>query len=308
VALIFILFLFSFFFFMQDMMANQSNILGLCINTTDYIQQLVHEGGAKFALNQSQCICLAQTLQKSTKSIVGILSHNDEFLNNCALLLKELFRILERAKLLVQECYGDKWWRATLLQIHNEEAFRDLLMDLKSCHDDIYGHLKGQWIGQLDQSRNDVSFSLSTISELGVVDHRELLRQLQATVESTHSSSKNKDLDVELKIAAYLLERYDNQGNNVNGGHHVEVDAHLGWEGSIPLGEGAFGNVKKTTWFGLPCAKKVQVLGEMEDGDESFKKEVAILASVNHPIQMSSSSYVVAENLRNSSVSLLWSF
>ena len=175
-------------------MANQSNILGLCILNTEYIQRLVHEGGAKFALNQSQCTCLAQTLEKSTKNIASIFSNADELLNNCDLLLKELFRIIERAKLLVQECYGEKWWHVALLQIHNEEAFQDLFMDLKSCHDDIYQHLKGQCVGQLDQFKNDVNISLSTMSELGIEDHRVLMRRLQATVESTHSSSKNKDL------------------------------------------------------------------------------------------------------------------
>ena len=265
------------------MMANQSNILGLCILNSDHLQRLVHEGGAKFALNQRQCACLAQTLEKFTKSIESIFSNTDEFLNNCDLLLKELFLVIERAKFLVQECYGEKWWHVALLQIHNEEAFQDLFMDLKSCHDDIYRHLKGQCVGQLDQFQDDASFSLSTMSDRGIEDHRVLVRRLQATVESTHSSSKKKVAIEESTIATYLLKRYDNQGNNVNGGHHVEADARLGWRGSSPLGEGAYGNVVKSTWFGLPCAKKVQGLGEKEDGDKTFKKEVAILASANHP-------------------------
>ena len=265
-------------------MADQSNILGLCICNTNYIQQLVREGGAKFALNQSQCICLGQTLEEVTKNIASIFSHADEFLSRCDLLLRELFRIIERAKLLVQECYGEKWWHAALLQIHNEEAFQDLFRDLKSCHDDIYQHLKGQWVGQLDQFKNDVSLPSSTMSELGVIDHRVLVRQLQATVESRHSSSKNKDLEEELEIAAYLLERYDNQGNYVNGGHLVEVDAQVGWGSSRLIASGAYGSVEETTWFGLPCAMKVQGLDErLENGDKTFKREVAILASVNHP-------------------------
>ena len=121
------------------------------------------------------------------------------------------------------------------------------------------------------------------MSDLGIEDHRVLVRQLQATVISMHSSSKDKVASEESTIAAYLLKRYDNQGNYVNGGHHVEVDARLGWQGSSRLGEGAYGNVEKSTWFGLPCAKKVQRLGEKEDGDKTFKKEVAILASANHP-------------------------
>ena len=63
----------------QDMMANQPNMLGLCIVNSDYIQRLVREGGAKFALNQRQCACLAQTLEKFTKSIENIFSNTDEF-------------------------------------------------------------------------------------------------------------------------------------------------------------------------------------------------------------------------------------
>ena len=272
-----------FLFRMQDMMANQSNILGLCICNTNYIQQLVREGGAKFALNQSQCTCLGQTLEQITKNIYSIFSHANEFLSKCDLLLRELFRIIDRAKFLVQECFSEKWWLVALLQIHNEEAFQDLLRDLISCHDNIYQHLKGQWVDQLDQLRNDVSFTLSTMSALGVEDHRVLVRRLQGSVKSTHSSSKNKVVNEELTIAAYLLERYDSARNYVNGGHLVEVDARVGWGHSILIGSGVCGSVEKTSWFGLPCANKMQVLGEMEDGDKSFKKEVGILASVNHP-------------------------
>jgi hypothetical protein len=238
------------------MMADQSNVLGLCICNTNYIQQLVREGGAKFALNQSQCICLGQTLEEVTKNIASIFSHANEFLSSCDLLFRELFRIIDRAKLLVQECYGEKWWHASLLQIHNEEAFQDLFRDLKSCHDDIYQHLKDQQVGQLEQLeqfRNGVSLPSSTMSELGVEDHRILVGRLQATVESRHSSTKNKDLEEELEIAAYLLERYDNQGNYVDGGHFVEVDAQLGWGSSRLIASGAYGSVEETTWFGLVC-------------------------------------------------------
>ena len=228
-------------------MANQSNVLGFCILNIDYIKQLLHEGGVKFALNQSQCICLVQTLEKFTKSVENAFSHTDESdLNSCDLLFKELFVIIERAKLLVQECYGEKWWHASLLQIHNEEAFQDLFMDVKSCHDDFFQHLKGQCVGKLDQFQEDVSFSLSTMSELGVEDRRVLVRRLQTTVESMHSSSKNKVASEELTITAYLLKRYDNQGNYLNGGHHVEVDARLGWRGSSPLGEGLYGNTGRS--------------------------------------------------------------
>ena len=145
-------------FYLQDMVANESNILGLCILNSDYIQQLIREGGAKFSLNQRQCASLAQTLENFTKSVATIFSNINECPNNCDLLLKELFLVIERAKLLVQECYGEKWWHVALLQIHNEEAFQDLFMDLKFCHDDIYRHLKGQCVGQLDQFQDDVSF------------------------------------------------------------------------------------------------------------------------------------------------------
>ena len=267
-------------------MANQSNILGLCIHNINDIQQVVSKGGVKFPLNRYQCNYLAQTLQQITKSICRISSYANEFPNNCELLLKELFGIIERAKLLVQECYGEKWWHVALLQVHNEEAFQDLIMDLKSCYDNIYRHLKDQWVGQSDQFRNDVSFSLSTMSELGDKDHRCLVKQLLAIAKPIYSSSKNKVLeDGELTIAAYLLERYDNLNQEfLNSGHLVEVDARRGWKKSEFLANGAYGSVEKTTWFGLPCAKKVQNLGEpIEGGDKIFKKEVAILARANHP-------------------------
>ena len=69
-----------------------------------------------------------------------------------------------------------------------------------------------------------------------------------------------------------------------SGGHHVEVDARLGWGRLNPTW-------KRCVWeawrkqLGLVChvQRRCKVWVKMEDGDKTFKKEVAILASANHP-------------------------
>lgn len=266
-------------------MFKQSKCWGLCIITTNYIQQLVYKDDTSFTLNQSQCMCLAQTLEQTIKNIIGLFSHVNELPIDFDLLLTELFRIIERAKLLVQQCCSEKWWHAALLQFNNEEAFQDLIMDLICCYDDIFQHSQGLWGILLGKHKLDVmSFSLDTMRKLATNDQHALIRQLHAIIKTTQSSSDNNvGRDDESTIATYLMQRFDMQEINVEGGHHVEVDARLGWGDSIQIGGGVFGKVEKSTWFGFPCARKVQILGDSEGGDKIFKKEVAILARVNHP-------------------------
>ena len=161
----------------QDIMFKQSKRWDLCIFTTNYIQQLVYKDDTSFILNQSQCMCLAQTLEQTTKNIIGLFSHVIELPNNFDLLLTELFRIIERAKLLVQQCYSEKWWHAALLQINNEEAFQDLIVDLKCCYDDIFQHSQGLWGVLSEKHKFDVMcFSSKTMQKLANDDQHALIR------------------------------------------------------------------------------------------------------------------------------------
>lgn len=129
---------------MQVGMYKHSKLWKICIKTTSHIQKHMIEV-CNFTLNQNQCLYLAQKLEEIIKNIQGIFSHIGEFPNGFDLLLKELLQIIEKAKLLVEQCCSQKWYHAALLQINNEEAFEDLFMDLEHCYDDICQHAKEQW-------------------------------------------------------------------------------------------------------------------------------------------------------------------
>ena len=236
-----------------------------------------------FILNQNQCFYLAQKLEEIIKNIQGIFSHIGELPNTFDLLLKELLQIIEKAKLLVEQCCSEKWYHAALLQINNEEAFEDLFMDLEHCYDDMCQHAKDQWGEKMEVcfDYHQVNFLPST-KRLKLVndDKHALMRKLEATIGTSQPLHVNNNFEEEFKIAVHLLKRFKIPTNfAIDDVSHFE-----GWGRMDPIGQGQLGVVQKTSWFGFPCAKKVQMWDESRNGtDKIFKNEVAILASANHP-------------------------
>ena len=46
---------------------------------------------------------------------------------------KDLFRIVNKGRILIEECCSENWVDATVIQLNNKEWFRELLSDFKSC-------------------------------------------------------------------------------------------------------------------------------------------------------------------------------
>jgi serine/threonine protein kinase len=264
---------------MQVVMYKHSKLWEICIRTTIHIQKHMIEV-CNFTLNQNQCYYLAQKLEEIIKNIQGIFSHIGELPNSFDLLLKELLQIIEKAKLLVEQCCSQKWYHAALLQINNEEAFEDLFRDLEHCYDDICQHAKDQWGEQMEVSfeYHRVNFLPST-KRLKLVndDKHALMRKLEATIGTSQPLHENNNFEEEFKIAVHLLKRFEKPFS-------IDVSHFEGWGCMDSLGQGQYGIVQKTSWFGFPCAKKMQMWVESKDGaDKIFENEVAILASTNHP-------------------------
>ena len=262
-------------------MYKHSKLWEICIRTTSHIQKHMIEV-CNFTLNQNQCFYLAQKIEEIIKNIQGIFSHIGEFPNGFDLLLKELLQIIEKAKLLVEQCCSQKWYHAALLQINNEEAFEDLFMDLEHCYDDICQHAKDQWGEQMEVcfDYHRVNF-LSSTKRLKLVndDKHALMRKLEATIGTSQPLHENNNFEEEFKIAVHLLKRFKIPTNFA-----IDVSHFEGWGCMDSIGQGQHGVVQKTSWFGFPCAKKVQMWVEsINDADKIFKNEVAVLASANHP-------------------------
>lgn len=258
-------------------MCKHSKLWEICIRTSSHIQKHMIED-CNFTLNQNQCLYLSQKLGEIIESIQGIISHVDEFPNSFDLLLTELLQIIEKAKLLVEQCCGQNWYHAALLQINNEEEFEDLLMDLENCYDDIFQQAKDHCGEQFNYHR--VKFLPST-KRLKLIndDKHAFMRKLEATTKTSRSFHENDNFEEEFNVAVHLLKRFEKPTNFAIDQSHIE-----GWGCMDPIGQGVHGVVQRTSWFGFPCAKKVQVWVESINGaDKVFKNEVAILANANHP-------------------------
>jgi tRNA A-37 threonylcarbamoyl transferase component Bud32 len=250
-----------------------------------------NEGGdvQKFVvLNRWQCCHLANKLSKMK---VWILQkhQNLQTIPRATLALQHLLRVVQRANVLVQESYRSEfsWLRAAVLQAGNEEAFVGIVQDLKWCAHILNSTLmSGRSTSQeilcvgnrenLDWLQED--HSLGTEADL---DKRELLENL--TRFKQHHSSFQKHGDA---IQQYLLKRYSQHASD----WAVEGDLpFLLWDiegdNALPvieqLGQGAFGQVHKTSWWELDCAMKT--FPAATEWNTEFRKEAVIWTSLKHP-------------------------
>jgi hypothetical protein len=73
------------------------------------------------------------------KTTLDIIKENLSKLTTCneivELLPYDLHQVVTKVNDIVEACCSQKWWVEAIFQLHNEDAFMDILPDLKLCID-----------------------------------------------------------------------------------------------------------------------------------------------------------------------------
>ncbi|KAG0566742.1 hypothetical protein KC19_7G084400 [Ceratodon purpureus] len=112
------------------------DFLDLCEQNLQSIADLVSRGSL---LNRRQCLDLSTKLSQTTQNIRQLVDQcGGGSTNLFRSALENLFRYLEKAKVLVSKCGDEHWWVAATFQIRNENAFREILLEVSLCYNTIY--------------------------------------------------------------------------------------------------------------------------------------------------------------------------
>lgn len=262
----------------------EADYLSLSVDSVHDLALLVSEG---LQLNESQCQDLSSKLVQTVVNIQKLVPPSGPLKVPFGPALKNLYRVLEKAKLLVCQCCATDWCRAAVFQIHNEGAFREVLLEVRLCYNVIYEVTKGiirDWVWPLIQAldlRQSTLFLPAPESKVrkdqetlkrrlqhvaGTSDDRNsyLARYLLGKLESTSAARMNADLSV--PDASLWMNETEPQGT---------------WKLQRVIGSGSGAScVCCYEWLGIPCARK-EFHCRVADG--IFRKEAAILAHLNHP-------------------------
>jgi hypothetical protein len=194
---------------------------------------------------------------------------------------KELFRIIKKADLIVQECSDEALnLKSILLEMDNICAFVAVVDDWQSC----------------------TRLFTKDIDNLPWVSVHSTLKQLKA-----QDIQKNKEL-WDPRIAELRRLMSDTGGSRT--GERINFADYLQWrvqnvmnaddlpQGPLPLcdlasdpeakrgdflGMGAFRSVSQYTWFGMSLAQKSFNPFLSEEQERDFENEVGVMVRLNHP-------------------------
>lgn len=271
--------------------SNASSLLHLCAVNVHNISYLITQHHDKM-LNVNQCRVLSSMLEQTTGNVQKLHQSYFRLTSSDALIaaLENLYRISEKAHVLVKNCCAT-WWQAIPFQIQNEEAFREIFLSMGLSYNTLYEIAKASVSKEKEIEVEDLrrcrAFFPPAENEVRQ-DQRLLHEKLQSLVDSDAFSMQQKKC-----LAKYLLRRLQFISNlsETRGGDMclssswVDSDGPIQWgQGSDFLGAGASGAVHKVMWFDIPCAKKqFKDLEGREDAGDEFHREASILASLNHP-------------------------
>ncbi|KAG0553894.1 hypothetical protein KC19_12G047400 [Ceratodon purpureus] len=277
------------------------NFLDLCEKTVRSIEETLSSGGT--FLNQRQCQDLLSKLSKATHNIQELVLHcGSASADHFQTALENLYRYLEKAKLLVQNCGEKEWWVAAVSQSHNQNAFREILLEVGLCYNAIYEQAKSisqEWdkVHPDDLRQPSVSVFVPASPSDVQEDQQEIQQRLEVLANDPNGANlegREQPDNVALKaqcLARYLLLTMDcaseqSQATALDAGSAILWKKDHEPEGtwgnlSSCLGVGATdGGVYRTEWLGMPCAKKEFHVKEYES---LFLKEAGIMAHLKHP-------------------------
>lgn len=271
------------------------DFLDLCQKTVLSIKELTDGGNL---LNQRQCKDLSCKLSETILNIEQLLSQCKEwgpFRFKAG--LENLYRYLEKAKVLVESCGEKNWLAAAIFQSQNENAFREILLDVSFCYNAIYEQVKSMskdWnVLPEDLRLQSKVFQSATNSDIQQ-DQQDLLKRLEdLAIEPDNIKLLGHPVPVEVArcLASYLIIKMQYSSDQLQHATILDTFSPLLWrkETEPPgtwgnkdnLGVGAnVGGVWSTEWLGIRCAKKEFHLKEYEG---LFLKETSIMAYLKHP-------------------------
>ena len=255
--------------------------------------------GGSHLLNQRQCQDMSIKLSKITLNIREIL-HFAPVTDPFQPALKNLVRHLEKAKVLASKCGEEDWCTAAVFQSQNENAFREILLDVGLCYNAIYELAKNTTnnpnIALLEDLRNTYAFRPAPNSDI-LQDQEDLVKRLEDLANEPQSVTlldhflPGKDSALKQCLARYLLVKLNFAGKRYEASTLDTCSEILWTRKSEPpgtwgnysrflgAGSGASG-VCNTKWMGIPCAKKEF---HPNDVEMFFLKEAGILAYLKHP-------------------------
>lgn len=274
----------------------EPDFLDLCEQKVHSVYSLAFGG---ILLNKRQCLDLSAKLSKAFHNIRELVSHSGASSTVFRPALENLYRILEKAKMLVSDCCHENWSASSVFQIQNERAFQEILLDVGLCYNAIYEQAEGaskERNFQLEDLRGSPTFDHASASDIDE-DHRALQKKLSELARGPNSTSSSvldcllpRRLCLKQHLAQYLLVKLNCASEQSHGRDEGKSNAIL-WHGAtepsgtwgnhrfLGSGSGASG-VMRTKWLGISCAKKVfpgRIDGSL------FTKEAGILADLNHP-------------------------
>jgi hypothetical protein len=254
-----------------------ANVLRLTMGTVEFPEILSREE----VLNRRQCENLLSNIQKGVEILQTIPNVPAQVSNEAH---KDLFRIVNKGRLLIEECCNENWVDATVMQLNNKEWFRELLSDFESCFHtlcEISCHYNPREKERILAIKDDATFYPTPTNALEE-DQTSICERL-----SKHLDSCNTEYCKDCRLVRYL-EEYLRSLQRIEGGELDDIVFPYNYPrpkyGDSPklLGGCNGGAVYLTNWLGVRCATKVIDIRGPEHVDQ-FWKEASILGGLNHP-------------------------
>ena len=254
-----------------------TNILQLAMGIVEFPEMTSREE----VLNRRQCENLLSNLQKGVQILHNITNDQTQVFHEAH---KDLFRIVNKGRVLIEECCNENWVDATVMQLNNREWFRALLSDFESCFHtlcEISCHYNPDEKETILAFKDNTTFYPTPTNEVGE-DQISICGRL-----SKHLDTCNTKDCKDCRLARYL-EQYLKSVQRFEGGKSDNIvfpyDYPSPEYGDPPhiLGKCNGGAVYLTNWLGVRCATKVIDIRSPEHADQ-FWKEASILGGLNHP-------------------------
>ena len=254
-----------------------ANVLRLAMGVVEFPEILWR----KDVLNGRQCNNLFSNFQKGVEILQNITNGPAQVFHEAE---KDLFQIVNKGRVLIEECCNVNWVDATVMQLNNKEWFRELLSDFESCFHtlcEISCHYNPHEKERILAIKDDTTF-YPTPTDALEEDQTSILERLSKHLYSC-STKDCKDC-----ILVQYLEEYLRSLQRVEGGESDDIVFPYNYprpEYGDPLkvcGPCDGGFVCLTNWMGVRSATKVINIRGSEHVDAIWK-EASILGGLNHP-------------------------